>query len=448
MHETKTLQDKFRLFVKILIPILITQVGLYSMNFTDTLMSGRAGASDLAGVAIGSSIWVPVLTGINGILIAISPIVAQALGAKEYNKIPFSVRQGIYLSICLAVIISIIGYKLLDPILNLLSLEEEVKHVAKYYLIWLGIGMIPLFVYNLLRSFVDALGQTKISMLIILIALPVNVFFNYMFIYGKFGAPKLGGIGAGVSSTITYFVVAIISIIIIQKIRPFKSYQVFSQWSLPSLKAWKEQLKIGIPIGFTIFFETSIFAAVTLFMSAYNTETIAAHQAANNFASLFYMFPLAIAMTLTITVGFEVGAKRIKDANSYTKIGIYSSLILATINGLLIYIFREEVANIYSTDHAVINLIQKFLIFAIFFQLSDGIGAPIQGVLRGYKDVNITLIISFISFWVIGLPTGYIVANYTSLGPFGYWIGLIVGLAMGAFALFGRLLYIVRIKNT
>ncbi|KHE72225.1 MATE family efflux transporter [Halobacillus sp. BBL2006] len=446
MYETTTLREKIKLFTTILFPILITQLGMYAMNFFDTVMAGKAGPDQLAGVAIGSSIWVPVFTGLNGILMAISPIVAQLKGAKRDQEIPWSVKQGVYLAIALALMIGIGGFFLLDPILSLLNIETEVNYVAKYYLITLGLGIIPLFVFNILRSFIDALGLTRISMTIILLTLPTNILFNYLFIFGKWGAPELGGVGAGVASALTYWVSFVIVIFTIHKLHPLKTYKVFSDWVPPSLKEWWEQLKIGVPIGFAIFFETSIFAAVTFFMTAYDTYTIAAHQAAINFASFLYMVPLSIAFTLTIVVGFEAGGRRFDDARSYSYLGISTAVLMSVLAGLILYIFDDAVARLYSSNPEVIELTKNFIFFAIFFQLSDAFGAPIQGVLRGYKDVNITLVMAFISYWVIGLPSGYVLANYTSLGPYGYWMSLIIGLTAGAITLLLRMLYLQK-KN-
>jgi len=451
MYETSTLRDKLKLFTVILIPILITQVSMYLMNFFDTVMSGRAGAIDLAGVAIGSSLWVPIFTGINGMLIAITPIIAQLIGAKEDDDIPRKVQQGIYLSIALAFIILVIGSLVLTPILNAMDLEPAVRHTAKYYLVSLSVGIIPLFVFNTVRSFIDALGQTRISMMIILTSLPLNLVFNYIFIFGKLGLPAFGGIGAGIATAITYWLICLIALGTIYKIHPFKEFNLFSQWVKPSLIEWWEQLKIGIPIGFSIFFETSIFAAITLLMSVFSTYTIAAHQAAMNFASLLYMLPLSVGMALTIAVGFEVGGKRFLDARTFSYIGIFIGLAIAVFAGLVLFIFNGPVAKLYNTNPEVIALTKQFIYFAIFYQLADAIGAPIQGALRGYKDVNITLITSLVSYWLIGLPTGWLLATYTSLEPFGYWVGIIVGLSTGAIALLARLLYLQKkfsAKNT
>ena len=285
MDLTKSLQEKIKLFLLVMMPILITQLGLYSMNFFDTTMSGQAGATDLAGVAIGSSLWTPVFTGLSGILMALTPILSQNLGAKKRENVPFTVMQGVYLSIFLAIVIVITGAIVLEPILSLMSLEAEVQRVAYHYLIGLGFGVLPLFVQTALRGFIDSLGQTRISMFIILLALPVNIFFNYVLIFGAFGFPKLGGVGAGYASSITYWFILFVTLFFVVKVNPFRSFHLFNRFPRVSFVTWKEILILGLPIGFTIFFETSIFAAVTLLMSEFDTITIAAHQAAINFAS-------------------------------------------------------------------------------------------------------------------------------------------------------------------
>ncbi|NBI28695.1 MATE family efflux transporter [Chengkuizengella marina] len=446
MIQTKTKKAKLLQFNAILLPILISQLGLFSMNFFDTVMSGQVSPADLAGVAIGSSIWVPIFTGLSGILMALTPIVSQYVGAKENYKISKAVIQSIYLSLMITIVIIIFGLLFLQLILQSMNLESDVRNIAFHYLKALSLGLIPLFVYNVLRYFIDGLGETRTTMMITLLSLPINLFFNYVLIFGKLGFPKLGGVGAGYASAITYWCILFIAIYVIKKFQPFSNYNLFSRIQKVSFEAWGRLLKIGIPIGFSIFFETSIFAAVTLLMSEFDTNTIAAHQSALNFASFLYMIPLSISMALTISVGFEVGAKRYRDAMHYSYIGISQAILISLLSAVGLFIFIDQVARIYTNDSTVLLLTKQFLFFAIFFQLSDAIAAPIQGALRGYKDVNSTFILAFVSFWVIGLPLGYCLANFTNFGAFGYWIGLISGLAVGAVCLILRLTYIQRKK--
>ncbi|MFB8373329.1 MATE family efflux transporter [Paenibacillus taichungensis] len=436
---TTSFSQKVKQFLIIFLPIFTTQIALSAMSFFDTNMSGKFSPADLAGVAIGTSLWLPVQTGLSGILIGITPVVSHLLGSKRNDKIGHSVIQALYLGVAVGIVVLAAGTLLLSPILNGMPLEPRVAQVAFYFLCALAFGVIPLFGYTVLRSFMDALGQTRITMMITLVSLPVNIFLNYLLIFGRWGFPQLGGVGAGVATASTYWLIFLLSLFFAHRIEPFAQYGIFRKMPNISLTKWKELLKIGVPIGFATFFETSIFAAVTLLMSRFDTITIAAHQAALNFASTLYMLPVSICMALTILVGYEAGAGRVRDAKQYSLLGIGGAIGLSLLTAVVLLVFGEQIAGVYSNDREVIALTQHFLIYAIFFQISDAIATPTQGALRGYKDVNPALIITFVAYWIIGLPVGYITATYTSLGAFGYWVGLIAGLAVGATALLWRL---------
>ncbi|MDF9842688.1 MULTISPECIES: MATE family efflux transporter [unclassified Paenibacillus] len=444
MNQTHSLRQKTGQFLHILFPILITQIALSAITFFDTNMSGKYGTDDLAGVAIGTSLWIPIQTGLSGILMGITPIVSHLIGSRKNKDVAYQVTQGIWLSLLISLLVLAAGSLVLSPVLNFMNLEPQVRDIAFRFLCAISVGIIPLFGYTVLRSTIDALGQTRVSMLITLIALPVNVGLNYLLIFGKFGFPEMGGVGAGVASAITYWVIFAVALHFIYRFEPFKGLQLFRKFYGLSLKSFKELLKIGVPIGFSIFFETAVFSAVTLLMSRFDTVTIAAHQAAINFASTLYMIPLSICMSLTILVGFESGSGRLKDARQYSIMGIGSAAVLSLLTALVLLFAGNHVAGLYSDESEVIALIQHFLIYAIFFQISDAIATPTQGVLRGYKDVNPAFIICFIAYWVIGLPTGYLLATYTDMGAYGYWIGLITGLAIGAILLLGRLVKVQR----
>ncbi|MFD4707599.1 MATE family efflux transporter [Gottfriedia sp. NPDC058432] len=436
MNTTKT--DKISRFFKLLLPILITQVTLFSMSFFDTIMSGNSSPGDLAGVAIGVSIWTPISTGLTGILVALTTMVANLNGAKQDEKITPLVMQAIYLAGIIAIVIIIIGIFSIHPILNHMNLDPKVHRVALHFLFALSFGILPLFLYTVIRQFIDGLGKTRTTMVITVISVPVNVILNYFLIFGKAGLPRLGGVGSGVASAITYWIIFGIAFYIIKTKKPFSTFNLFKKLPPISFETWKSILKLGVPIGLSIFFEVSVFSVVTLLLSEFDTETIAAHTVAMNFASLLYMVPLSISMALTIAVGYEVGAKEFQNAKEYSKIGLVMAVSIASFFGIIIYLFRYDVAGWYTNDPSVQILAGGFLIFAVMFQLFDAIAAPIQGALRGYKDVNATLIMMILAYWVIALPVGYALSN-TNLGAKGYWVGLIVGLGVSALTLSFRL---------
>lgn len=444
MYKTTTLKQKYSLILKIIVPILITQVAIYLISFFDILMSSRYGTSDLAGVSIGSSIWMPIYTGLSGILLAITPIVSQLVGAKKEQLAKQAVQQGLYVALVLSACIFIILFSWLDWILGNMQLDAAVHNIAKSYIHAMCAGLIPLFLFFVLRCFIDALGQTRVTMIITLLGTPINIFLNYIFIFGKFGAPELGGVGAGVATAITYWLIFFITVWIIAKRVPFEHFTIFREWPKLQWLSWKEILVIGVPIGISLFAETSIFSAVTMMMSSFSTEIIAAHQIAINFTSLLYMVPLSISMGVTILVGFEIGAGRLRDAKIYSYLCVGTAIVFSFFSACLLYLLREQIATMYSADELVLKNAQVFLVYAAIFQLSDSIQAPVQGALRGYKDVTITFIMAIISYWIIGLPTGYVLANYTDFGPVGYWLGLVAGLSAGAITLLIRLLRVQR----
>jgi multidrug resistance protein, MATE family len=442
MKQTYSTKEKIKLLLILLIPILITQLGMFSMVFFSTIMSGKYNATDLASIAIGSAIWNPIFTGLSGILLAVSPIAAQKIGEKKNKEVSAVLTNGIYLAVIIAVIVLIMGVFLLNPILDRMNLPTAVRGVAYEYLIGLSFGIIPLFVFNVLRSFIYALGKTRVVMVILLCSLPINLFLNYVFIFGRFGFPEYGGAGAGYATSITYWLIAGMTAFIIKTQQPYSEYVGLSHFKKFSLAKSMEILKIGVPMGLSIFFETSMFAVVTFLISKFNITTIAAYQTALNIVSFLYMIPMSISMAQTVLVGFEVGARRYKDAKAYSWLGIYLSIIISLVAGLFVVLFRYEVAGFYSNDSAVIMLTGQFLIYALFFMISDSIQATALAALRGYKDVNIAFIMTLIAYWLICLPVGYFLAHQTNLGAAGYWLGLTVGLLAAGICLSIRLLYI------
>ncbi|WP_147535282.1 MATE family efflux transporter [Bacillus marasmi] len=428
MYQTYTLQDKLKQLTYLLIPILITQLGMYTMVFFNIIMTGQYDSTELAGVAIGSSIWNPIFTGLGGILLAVSPIAAQRFGENKKQGVSSITAHGIYLSIGLGLIIIFLGYLYLDAVLEMMKVDHHVRQTAKEFLLGLSYGIIPLFLFNVLRSFIYALGKTRVVMVVLLFSLPINFLFNYLLIFGNGGFPELGGAGAGYATSITYWLLTSMMILITLRQKPFKGYRVLESLTKFSVSELIEVLKIGVPMGLALFFESAIFAVVTILISKFDMMTVAAYQAAINVMVFIYMIPLSISMAQTVLIGYEIGSGRLRDAKAYAWIGIYLSLIIAFVGGLAVIFFRYEIAGLYLHNPKVIEIMVGFLSFALFFMVADALQAAALGALRGYQDVIISFLMTLIGYWLICLPLGYFLAQSTKLGAIGYWLGLTVGL--------------------
>ena len=435
MKQTYGYQQKARQFFAVLLPIFITQLSLMATGFFNTIMAGHISQQDLAGVAVGVNLFLPFFGSVLGIISGLTPTISQLYGGGRQDKIGFIVKQGFYWAMALAFLFIAVGWLAVPRVLPLLNLEPKVHYITAHYLLAVSFGIVPIFLAGVLRNFIDAHGHTRLTMCITMTSVPVNIALNYVFMYGLFGVPAFGGIGAGIGSAIAFSLNLLLNVWVVTHIEPFKSYRIFHHFPRPQLSEWKKQLGVGIPIGSTMFCEQSIFGAVGLFMTVYGTVVVAAHQAAMNFTTIVYMVPLAVSMTLTILVGYEVGAKRFADAEQYIRLSRVLTMVFVGVLALLLTQFKTEIAALYTSSREVQPILTGFLVYAVFMQVSDSINAPLQGALRGYKDVHVTFLLAVLSFWVIGLPGGWMLANWTAVGPYGYWIGLIAGVLVGAVCL-------------
>ena len=439
MKQTFSLRHKIIEFLRVMLPILISQVAVIAANFFNMVMAGHLSDEDLAGVAFGVNLYLPFFTSLMGVVSALTPIIARYYGAGKYQNIGYETGQGIYWSFLLAVMFVIMGYIFVPVILPLLSLAPMVEQVTKDYLFYCSFGVPIFFVFVALKNLIDAHGKTRLTMAITLTTVPINIFLNYVFMYGAFGMESYGGAGAGIGTAITYCIAFLIAAAIVLFMTPFSSYKIFRMMPKPAFHIWKNHLKLGLPIGGAIFCENSIFGAVGILMTIYGTTVMAAHQVTMNFTTLIYMTPLSVSFALAILVGYEVGAKRFDDAKTYITIGrVWAVVFIAVITAFAFH-FREEISEVYTSSPKILEILPMFLLYGAFMQVADSINAPIQGALRGYKDVNVAFFLSLVSYWIIGLPFGLFLANYTDFSYYGFWVGLIVGVAIGAIFLTLRL---------
>ena len=427
MYRTHQFKDKFILFLKIFFPILIYQFANYSASFVDTTMTGQYNTMDLAGVSTATSLWNPFFTFLTGIVSAMVPIIGHHLGRGKKEEVASDFYQFIYLAFGLSLVLLGMVIFFSPPVLNHIGLEAQVAVVAVSYLWYLSIGIIPLLLFSVIRSLLDSLGLTKLSMYLMLLLLPLNSGFNYLLIYGVLGFPELGGAGAGLGTSLAYWVLLGISLLVLFKQKRLKALHLEKRIPL-NIDKIKEGVRLGLPIGGTVFAEVAIFSVVGLIMAKFSSLIIASHQSAMNFSSLMYAFPMSISSAMAIVVSYEVGAKRFEDAKTYARLGRITALIFACLTLSFLYIFRDRVASLYGNDSQFIETTAVFLTYSLFFQLADTFAAPLQGILRGYKDTIVPFYLGLIGYWGVAIPLGYLLDQATALGAFAYWIGLIASL--------------------
>ena len=432
-------RSQWRHFLTLFFPLLLTQMAQVGTSVFSSIFSGRAGTVDLAGVAVAVNIWIPVFAGLCGFFFGISPIIAQLRGAQKTDEIPVYIMQGLYLSLAFTVVIFLAGYVLLPPFLDFMGLEPRVHYIAWGYLKALSLGLVPICLQATMRYVVDAHGKTQVSMAILMTNLVLTIILFRLLIFGAGPIPAMGGIGTGYAITIAGWVSFLLFVAVLTFMEPFRSYGLWRRLRPFSWYHAYHQLELGIPIFIAVFCETSLFSIVSLLMAEFGTLYLAANQAAISFTTLTYTIPWSISLAATIVIGYEVGAKNYHGARQYAVLCQITALIIAVGVTLFTYVFVDDISAIFTTDAETFRVLRTFLLCAVAFAFCDAMGTPVQGILRGYKDVRIITYIAFITYWFISIPMGYAMAHLTPYGPFGYWLSLIISLAINAAALNWRL---------
>lgn len=429
--------------LSVMIPILVAQVSTAGVTFINTTMAGHAGADDLAGVSVGAGLFYPLLASIIGLLMAGTPLMAQLIGRKERESLPFIVRSGMVIGLSVWALFTAAYFFFIDDLLASLALEAAVEHIARYYLMTM-IGVVFFLALMIpLRCLTDTAGSTSISMKLFLMAPVINGIFNYLFIYGHGGMPALGGIGAGLATMMTYGFLLGLFLLVVMKSKDLGGRQIFASLALRS-KDLREYLVVGVPSGLSIFMEMSLFSLIIVFLSRYGTDALAAYQIADNFASLVYMLPVSCSMALTILIATAVGAGDMTLARRYKKAGFVVAMGGAMMTASFTVLFRNSIGSVYTDDAAVALIAGQFLIYSAGWQLFDAISTPIQGILRGLKDTRISFVLMVLAYWGGCFPMSLFLDSHTALGADSFWLGLDFGVGCSAFLMVLRLLYVER----
>ncbi len=424
-------------------PILVAQLTQMMMGVVDTLMSGRVGAIDLAAVAVGSAIWVPLTLLIFGLGMALAPIISHYHGAGDNSQMSRYVQQALYTCIIGALVTGALLY-LAPYFLAMMDVEPAFRTMTLKYLRFIMWGLPAFVLYVVLRNFCEGLSHTMPSLVIGVIGLLVNIPMNYIFIYGKLGMPALGGAGSGLASAIVLWAMALSLLLYVTTAKRFAQNAPFKHFSKPDWDDIFYFFRLGGPISMSLFFETSLFEAVAILIAPLGPVMVSGHQIALNVSSIVYMFPLSLSMAITLRVGFALGAKKPEDAITAYKVALLFGVSFATINGLGMWMGGRWLAGFYTQNSDIIELAGTLLGLAAIFTISDTFQAIAMGALRGYKDTRAAMLVTLIAYWPFGLTVGVILGLTDlvrpAMGAAGVWIGFISGLSMAAVMLTLRLL--------
>ncbi|OCA62786.1 MATE family efflux transporter [Aeromonas piscicola] len=431
-----------RQLVRLASPILVAQVAQIAMNFVDTVMAGQVSAVDLAAVSVASSFWLPIILLVQGIIMALTPIVSQLNGARKRDEIRPAVHQGFWLALMVTPIAMVALY--FSPLaLQFMDVDPVMAAKTAGYLHAILWGLPAFVMFQVLRNFSEGLSHTMPTMVIGFVGLAVNIPANTIFIHGLFGMPKLGGVGCGVATAIVLWAMLLAMIIYVKLSPHFKKINLFAQLVRPNGSRIWRLFRLGFPIAMAIFCEVTLFTVVALMLAPFGAETVASHQIALNFSSLVFMLPLSIGVGVTIRVGHSIGEGLPDHARVSARTGIMLGMAVAVCTAALTVLLREQIATIYTDDLQVITLAATLLFFAAIYQVSDSVQVVAAAALRGYKDTKAIFYVTIVAYWGLGLPTGMILGLtdwvVPRMGPQGFWVGFIVGLTGAALMLGARL---------
>lgn len=430
-------KTEIKKIIQLSIPIAVGQLGQMMMSIEDNIMVGRVGTEALAAASIANALFMLVMVVAFGISMAVTPLTAIAYGAGNDRECGVVLRQGILMNMAVGVLFLILTWFMAEGI-RFLNQPPEIIAPAALYTKILGLSILPMMLFQSYRQFAEGVSFLKPAMIITLLANIVNIFANWLFIYGNLGMPQMGVAGAGIAtiSSRTFMAAALMFVIVrspkMQRFDPTLNYRKID------FSMIKRLLKIGIPGGCQYFFEVSAFTASSVMVGWMGSAALAAHQVALNLAAISFMVALGISAAATIRVGNAVGQN---DTASTRRAGFASALLVIGFMGFagsIFILFRNLLPLCYISDPEVIQISAALLVIVAFFQISDGTQAVGIGILRGMTDMKVPTLITLAAYWLMGLPSGYVLAFHFNLGIYGIWLGLLVSLTASAVLLMIR----------
>ncbi len=422
------------------------------VQLADNIMVGQLGTAELAAVSLGNSfVFVAMSLGI-GFSTAITPLVAEADGAGNKTDAKSALKHGLVLCTGLGLFLFAL-ILLAKPIMHIMNQPEEVVALAMPYLDLVAFSLVPLIVFQAFKQFSEGLSQTKYPMYATIIANVVNIVLNYLLIFGTFGFPELGIVGAAIGTLASRFIMVLYLWYILKKKEKFRYYVTGFKFAKIEQKVMKKIVELGFPSSLQMFFEVAIFTSAVWLSGVLGKNHQAANQIALNLSSMTYMFGIGLGVAAMIRVGNQKGLQNFTELRRIAQSIFLLTFLLEILFAILFLLGRHWFPSLYLdvgdmanfTDNTeVLVIAAELLLVAAFFQISDGVQVVVLGALRGLQDVRIPTMITFVAYWLIGFPISFYLGLYTDLESSGIWIGLLTGLTASAIMLYLRFNYLTK----
>lgn len=427
-------------------------IGHTLVGFVDNIMVGQLGTAELAAVSLGNSfVFIAMALGI-GFSTAITPLVAEADGENNIEKGKQAFNHGLFLCTLLGIILFLMILSI-KPLMYHMDQPDEVVKFAMPYLNIVAVSLIPLIMFQAFKQFSDGLSQTKYAMWATILANVINVILNYVLIFGKFGFPELGIIGAAIGTLTSRVIMLVFLALILRSKDKFKPYVERFRFSNIKNNILKKIIDLGFPSALQMLFEVAIFTAAIWLSGVLGKNPQAANQIALNLSSMTFMVAIGLGVAAMIRVGNQKGLKNFSELRRIAFSIFLLTILIDIVFALLFMIFHNELPKLYLDEHDLINQLDNFevialagklLLVAAVFQISDGLQVVVLGALRGLQDVKIPTFITFIAYWIIGFPICYFLGKEEVFGSVGIWVGLLAGLTSSAIMLYIRFNYLTK----
>ena len=434
--------------LKVALPVMLTQLGASLVGLFDSIMVGRYATVDLAAVSFSNALFFTVMVFAMGALMGLTPLVGFQAGSlssssshSEQSNSRSIISTLFQNGMLFTVLLSVLTLVLLGgciPFLDRFGQDPEVIEVARPYYILIVVSIVPFLFFTFFKQFLEGLGNTSVAMVITLVMNALNIFLNWLFIYGNWGCPELGAAGAGVGSLVARVGMPICFVATMYFRREWKGYLLDLHWRKMKVSVIKELTKIGFPIGVQTLMETIAFTAAFVFIGWISKEALAAHQIANQICDMTFMVILGIGSATTIRVSHQLGARNLEGVRMASNASIHLVMLINAIGAAVMIGFRHQIPLLFTHDQEVIAIASQLVVLAGVLQLADGLQVVAASMLRGITDVKVPMVIALFSYTIVCISIGLFLAFPMGMGAVGIWIGFVVGLSVAAVCLHVR----------